>query len=140
MVSEKAIARPNVSGVIFFDIPKEKFFIFINQDKPLERQHFTTAHEVGHYFLHQDIIKSKTIIIDGDDSLDGSAMLFRSDVDVATNIEREANNFAATLIMPEKFVKKAWEALKSVEECAKVFNVSVSAMAIRLEKLRILKV
>jgi Zn-dependent peptidase ImmA (M78 family) len=111
------------------------FIILISTQKPFTRQHFTIAHELGHYFLHQDIIKSEESIVDGEGSLDGSKMLFRLDNAEYSRVETEANNFAAALIMPTALVIKAWKTLKSIEEVAKVFNVSPSAMSIRLEKL-----
>jgi Zn-dependent peptidase ImmA (M78 family) len=37
--------------------------------------------------------------------------------------------------MPKDLVISAWSTLKNIEECAKIFNVSVSAMSIRLERL-----
>ncbi len=127
----------NFSGVIEFNKEKNEFTIFANIDKPKTRQYFTIAHELGHYFLHQDIIKREDIIIDSENS-SGNRELFRLDFYKHTKIETEANNFAASLIMPTDLVKKAWKIFESVEECAKVFNVSVSAMSIRLEKLNLI--
>ena len=70
---------------------------------------------------------------------ESNGMMFRSDNAPTTEMEIEANRFAASLIMPEKWVLKAWSELENVVECAKVFNVSVSAMSIRLERLGLLK-
>lgn len=128
----------DLSGVIEFDKNKNKFTIFINVNKSKTRQHFTIAHELGHYFLHQDIIKEEEVIIDGENSLDGNRVLFRLDSYTSTKIETEANNFAASLIMPVGLVKNAWNTFKNVEECARIFNVSISAMSIRLEKLNLI--
>lgn len=61
-------------------------------------------------------------------------MLYRRDEAVSTKLETEANNFAASLIMPAELVKRAWEKLRDVEDCAQVFNVSVEAMSIRLSR------
>jgi len=123
-----------ISGATVFDDESNKFFLLINKNKPKTRQHFTTAHEVGHYFLHQEEIK-KEAFIDGDNSLDGGNILYRSDNYISTQLETDANNFAASLIMPQKLVEKAWKDINDVEKCALIFNVSVSAMAIRLERL-----
>ena len=124
----------SISGATIFDAESNKFYILVNKNKPKTRQHFTTAHELGHYFLHKELIK-KEGLIDGDNSLDGGNILYRADNYISTEIETEANNFAASLIMPHKLVVRAWEELKDVEKCASIFNVSVSAMAIRLERL-----
>lgn len=126
----------DLSGVIEFSEDKNEFTIFVNADKPKTRQYFTIAHELGHYFLHQDIIKKEEIIIDGESSSENRA-LFRLDFYEHTKIETEANNFAASLIMPTDLVKKAWKIFENIEECAKVFNVSASAMSVRLEKLNL---
>lgn len=127
--------KPEISGVIYFDASNNAFNIVVNEDKPATRIQFTIAHELGHYFLHSDIIKKQEAIVDGDYSLDGENILYRLDNYETNRLETEANNFSANLIMPKKFVIKAWGKLQNVEECAKVFNVSVSAMSIRLEKL-----
>lgn len=125
-----------ISGAIVFDEDKNKFFVFVNTKKPQTRQYFTLAHELGHYFLHISIIKDNGIIVDEENILDGNSALFRMDEPRSNQqIEREANNFAAALIMPEQFVRKVWDKLKNVEECANIFNVSILAMSIRLEKL-----
>ncbi len=127
-----------VSGAIDFNSEKSIFNIYVSPNKPQTRQHFTIAHELGHYFLHFEVIKGEKIIIDGEHQLDGENMLFRLDNAVATKIEIEANNFAASLIMPHDLVLSAWKNLENIEECAKIFNVSTAAMSIRLEKLGLL--
>ena len=125
----------SASGVIGF-FPKESnaFIILINKTKPVTRRNFTIAHELGHYFLHQNEIKEE-FIVDGDNVLDKVGMLYRRDEAMSTRLEIEANNFAASFIMPTDLVKKVWDKLKDVEECAQVFNVSVEAMTIRLSRL-----
>lgn len=128
----------NISGAIVYDRDKDTFSIFVNQNKPPNRQYFTTAHELGHYFLHKEIIKKEEVLVDFDKTLDGNRALFRLDNATINEVETEANNFAAALIMPENLVKTAWKRLGSVEECARVFNVSISAMSIRMEKIGLL--
>ncbi len=129
----------SVSGAIGYNKDNKQFEIFINNLKSNTRQHFTIAHELGHYFLHPDEIKKLDVLIDGEQSFDrGSSMLFRLDQATPSQLEIEANNFAASLIMPEELVKKAWKSLKSIQESAKVFQVSPSAMSIRLERLKLL--
>ena len=128
-----------VSGVIKYEEESGEFHIFVDQKKSETRQHFTIAHELGHYFLHQDIIKKENLIVDGDNIFDTSRMLFRLDGVPGTQLEMEANEFAATLIMPEALVREAWEKLKSVDDCASIFHVSPLAMSIRLEKLGLLR-
>ncbi|MEI6222955.1 MAG: ImmA/IrrE family metallo-endopeptidase [bacterium] len=130
----------HISGIIFLDdeelddVKVVKFAILINSVKPLTRQNFTIAHELGHYFLHQDEIKKK-LIVDNDSVFEADRMLFRNDDAESTRLEIEANSFAASFLMPSDLVKKAWEELRSVEECSQLFNVSVQAMSIRLSRL-----
>jgi Zn-dependent peptidase ImmA (M78 family) len=128
-----------ISGAIIFLSEENLFRVIINKNKPATRQNFTIAHEIGHYFLHKDKIKTNdNLLVDGENSLDGSSALFRLDAAETTQIETEANNFAAALIMPTKLIQDAWLNLKNIEECAKIFNVSVSAMSIRLERLKLI--
>jgi Zn-dependent peptidase ImmA (M78 family) len=132
---------PNISGVIYFQT--ERFTILINQQKSAVRQYFTTAHEFGHYFLHDDWLQANASngFIDFSETLDGDTMLLRHDelslsqVDVQK--EREANNFAAELIMPEDKVREFWSLTHDITECANAFQVSKSAMAVRLERLQL---
>ena len=121
-----------LSGAIGFNAKSRKFEIFVNRKKPQNRQNFTLAHELGHYFLHQEIIRSEETLIDGEDT---DINLFRVDEGSSTQIEREANEFAADILMPAEFVNRAWEAIGNVEECAALFHVSIAAMSIRLERL-----
>lgn len=125
----------DVSGIIehLSENFESKFVILINGNSPLVRQQFTIAHELGHYFLHQEEIK-KGAFVDADNVLDCVGVLYRRDNN-STELEAEANSFAASLLMPEGLVKKVWKRLKDIEECAQVFNVSVEAMSIRLSRL-----
>lgn len=123
----------DVSGAILYK--DGKFNILINNTKPFQRQHFTLAHELGHYFLHQEMLQGEHAIVDGEDTLDGPKILFRADDDKAKQLEIEANNFAASLIMPADLVRRAWEATHSIQECSRIFSVSVVAMSVRLTNL-----
>ncbi len=122
-----------VSGAILFK--DGQYNILINNSKPEARQHFTLAHELGHYFLHGEELRGEHAIIDGDDTLDGPRILYRSDDNKAQRLEIEANNFAASLIMPADLVRRAWDATHSIQECARIFSVSPVAMSIRLTRL-----
>ncbi|MFH1551860.1 MAG: ImmA/IrrE family metallo-endopeptidase [bacterium] len=125
----------NISGMIVFKQEQNKFEIIINKNKPETRQYFATAHELGHYFLHQGIIRREEMIIDKDEPMTKETALYLLDNSELSEIETEANEFAEVLLMPKDSVLKAWNSLKSVEECAKIFRVSIVAMSVRLKKL-----
>ena len=121
----------HVSGLILFREQEEKFKIIVDENKPKNRQYFTIAHELGHYFLHKGPLKEKQFAIDGDPTL------YRSDNGLTNIEETQANHFAASLLMPAARVEEVWGKVRSVERCAEFFHVSVSAMGIRLEILKL---
>jgi len=122
-----------VSGVTLFK--DERFTILINDAKPETRQNFTVGHELAHYFLHRELLKQEEGIVDGDATLDGSGLLYRLNGTEDTQIEIEANAFAASLLMPADLVRRAWEVTRDIEECAMIFKVSAVAMSVRLTHL-----
>jgi Zn-dependent peptidase ImmA (M78 family) len=90
---------------------------------PLRRFRFTIAHEIGHWICHAV----------GAERL---AVVFCRAKDVSANadrtLEREANVFAAELLMPEPAVRAGWGELGDVRACAARFDVSPTAMHWRL--------
>lgn len=105
---------------------------------PLRRFRFTIAHEIGHWVCH---------------CLEGRAQTMEPsycrpvDLTEATDraLEREANVFAAELLMPEPAVREVWaellarsdersgpELAAAVTACARRFDVSPTAMQWRL--------
>lgn len=113
-----------ISGVFF---KKDgKLLLGVNEKEPENRRRFTIAHEIGHYVLHP----SSLLHYDRPE-----AVHFR-----AKNIlgpeEREANYFAAELLMPEELLTKCIAAgMDSVPELASRFKVSEEAMGYRLANL-----
>ncbi len=133
-----ALEDDNVSGAILFR--DDEFNILVNNNKSAARQHFTLAHELAHYFLHQDSLRAEQAIIDGGEELEFGGLSFSNQADNDTEIrENEANNFAASLIMPTDLVRRAWEASGSIQECARIFEVSPIAMSIRLTWLGLIR-
>ena len=86
------------------------------------RRRFTLAHEVGHWVCQ--VLEGKT------------APVFCRPVDVTEAadraLEREANVFAAELLMPEELVRKEFPQAATAAELAEWFGVSVEAMQWRL--------
>jgi Zn-dependent peptidase ImmA (M78 family) len=130
----------HVSGAIYFD--DGRFMILVNGTKPEPRQYFTVAHELGHYFLHDDWLRAHgdSGFVDFSNTTDSQGMLLRADqaIEVDVQKELEANNFAAELLMPEDKVRAAWKVTHDIVACAEIFLVSASAMATRLERLSLL--
>jgi hypothetical protein len=93
------------------------------------RRRFTLAHEVGHWICHfeQGRVEPKYC---------------RSEeigVGVGRAREREANAFAAQLLMPESLVRREAAALRlNVHALARRFEVSLPAMRVRLQQLSLL--
>lgn len=134
-----------ISGAIFRqEQDPSRFTILINKQKPEVRQYFTTAHEFGHYFLHREWLSANTAngFVDYQESLDVEGMLLRPDRAPLNpeqiRQEREANAFAAELIMPEDKVREFWGLTHNATACADAFQVSQVAMTIRLQKLKLI--
>jgi Zn-dependent peptidase ImmA (M78 family)/fido (protein-threonine AMPylation protein) len=75
-----------LEGLLLFDSEKESI-VSINSNRPVKRQRFTAAHELGHIMLHTEI-KGENFLcpISGIKSI----------------IEKEADDFASNLLMPTK--------------------------------------
>jgi len=97
-------------------------------DPPLRRFRFTVAHEIGHWVCHclsgraPKLEPSYCRAVDLTDAADRT-------------LEREANVFAAELLMPEPAVRAAWAEKPEIAACAERFSVSSEAMHWRLYNL-----
>ena len=135
---------------------------------------FTAAHEIGHYLIHGRVWEGGAVqqrLYEKGKQKEGLRILeYRSTIDVTQekemdHLERQANHFAACLLMPKEMVKQAmrgqghlypivvsmgdiagegnelfeysYELVKSTE-IHDIFKVNVSAMAYRLIKLGLL--
>jgi hypothetical protein len=89
-------------------------YILVNADDPLPRRRFTAAHELGHYLLHflprlQAARDVETYLVQ-DDSGETVREEEKSDGDKTLSLpemERQANRFAAELLMPESVCRTA---------------------------------
>lgn len=113
-----------------------KTIIGINDSHNIQKQRFSIAHEIGHFFLH----KGEELVVDKDFSVN-----FRH---YKTNPkaylqEKDANYFASSLLIPEKFLihdLKSYEidilSPKKFEIIAKdlhkKYNVSLISMRLRI--------
>jgi len=99
--------------------------IVINADEAPSRRRFTLGHELGHWVCH---------VASGD-----AMPLYCRAEDVSgvsdKALEREANSFAADLLMPDAIVRKLWADTWDIGLCARRLAVSPSAMQWRLFEL-----
>jgi Zn-dependent peptidase ImmA (M78 family) len=100
--------------------------IAYNGSHPIPRQRFTIAHELGHHLMEH----INEFHVD---------LSVREEAEAAPNysreMEREANSFAASLLMPPRWVKDAVRSDRSLEEMASLFQVSDLAFGYRLMAL-----
>jgi len=122
----------DVSG--FFVMSEGQKVITYNSANIPNRQRFTIAHEIGHYIFHS---KEQPIFIDK-----SPKVLFRNSASSTGEDyrEREANAFAAALLMPkelleEQILKSPSEINKAITFLANKFGVSENAMSFRLSNL-----
>ncbi len=103
----------------------------MNEKDPPVRKKFTIAHELGHLYLH---------LSDEDGNYaDNDVTLYRNGLGVlqesACSKEREANQFAAALLMPREKIEEEWLFSARVDDMARFFGVSSQAMRIRCHHL-----
>jgi predicted transcriptional regulator len=114
-----------VSGMLVRHDPRagdSGFVCYVDSSEPSVRQRFTAAHELGHFSLHRHLI--------GETHQDN--YLLRADGFTSAQ-ERQANAFAADLLMPRLLIGEAMvQGYASVEDLAARFGVSKIAMSIRL--------
>lgn len=132
-VMNAKFSDPNISGVI--SKRGNEVSILLDYDDIPARKRFSIAHEIGHYVLHMNDADDYEII-DNEDNYRTTA----HDLDGWDNkrrMEWEANTFAAALLMDEGLVRKEWELEKNIKILAWKFQVSESAIAVRLSSLNL---
>lgn len=98
------------------------------------RRRFTIAHELGHWRMHATAGDAHARFCRSDDIGASAAQLKH-----VARLEREANRFAAALLMPELLVRELAAGTRlSVPLLARRFGVSVPAMQVRLQTLDLL--
>lgn len=130
LLDKKTVLDPEISGQI--ERVDDTFKISANKSDHYYRQRFTMAHELGHYLYHSDLI--------GEGVDDNRA--FRStpegrfyNTKIGSREETQANRFAASILMPKSLVVPMWSQVQDIESMAKEFQVSHTAMKIRLKSL-----
>ncbi len=98
-----------------------RWLIVLNGSEPLVRQRFSLAHEYKHTIDHR---YRDDLYVD------------RPGLSAYAQAELAADYFAASLLMPRRWVHRAWaDGSRRVSELARLFAVSAPAMARRLEHL-----
>ena len=106
-----------MSGISGFLYPAERV-IFLNASDTPQRRRFTLAHELGHWIC-QHLEGAREPVYCRHEDVTAAAPPDRAR-------EREANVFAAELLMPEPAVRAAWNGNTLVASAA--FGVSGEAM------------
>ncbi len=125
------LARAPLSGLLLPELGE----IWVNASEAREwpaRKRFTIGHELGHWQLHRDTVAP---IFCRAETVDAAVEA------AAAQREREANAFAAALVMPAELVIHHYERLQEIapddrfEELCKLFEVSAKALERRLAVL-----
>lgn len=129
-------AEDDLSGFLYRERKKGIAIIGLNFDHHPNRKNFTAAHELGHFMLHDfdevHVDRRFKVWLRNDASGEGT------DVE-----EKEANLFAAELLMPARFLEKDMKRIGTVDlleedvlkELAEKYGVSTQAMTFRLAYL-----
>jgi hypothetical protein len=113
--------------------------VFVNADDAVTRRRFTAGHELGHFVLHRELLGGKVSLGDS------PATVIEIEDESAAAMERQANRFAAVLLMPAEVCRARAEAFrKTYSVCprtpfayhlASELVVSPEAMRYRLREL-----
>jgi len=108
-------------------VDHENQTIFVNANDGADRKRFTIAHDIAHIALHG---KEESVVDYRHQMEYGSADLPK---------EREANQFAADLLMPRNVFEALWYAYgEDVGSVAEQLQVSKAAAKVRADELRLL--
>jgi Zn-dependent peptidase ImmA (M78 family) len=114
----------DIDGAIIEIEDKPKIAV-LNKARPIQRQRFTLAHELGHIFLQHT----------QRDIYDPEAEREKEEYDSVVShkkppAEVEADVFASELLVPLDQIKKLEKDIDNVGKMAEIFNVSKQAMAL----------
>jgi len=127
-------ATDDISGALIRH--KARAIIAVNTSQHSNRQRFTIAHELGHFFLHEGL----------DEHVDQNFRIAWRSLESSSAVnwlEIEANRFAAELLMPGAFLRKDLDQLRQMDNhavalLASRYRVSAEAMKFRLINLGVL--
>lgn len=116
--------RPDVAGTLSRESADTPLIIAINPNDPFSRQRFTVAHELGHYtkLQEEDKLNSRLGFVEMRDELASTGR---------NPVENDANEFAAELLMPEKWIRHWHEIGIGFQAIRNALNVSTAALETR---------
>jgi predicted transcriptional regulator len=113
--------RLPASGLTYWDAAQRTWVIGINASEPPTRQKFTLFHEYKHLVDHY----ASNQLYTGTPTQTASRQA-----------ERAADYFAACVLMPKRLIKAAYfSGLQTIDLLAERFEVSATAMSVRLAQL-----
>lgn len=135
-------ADDELSGFLFRDLRQKKAIIGVNSNHHPNRQRFTVAHEIGHFLLHN----YEGFHFDGSNQWFQIKRRDNKSKSGTDTDEREANLFAAELLMPARFLQTDFPKVPPVDlladtdldsftELAERYGVSTQALTYRLAYL-----
>jgi Zn-dependent peptidase ImmA (M78 family) len=113
-----------IDGAIL-EIDGKPAIAVLNKARPLQRQRFTLAHELGHIFLEH----IKRDIYDPEEIRESDA---QSSGKTKPPKEIEADVFAAELLVPYEQLKKYSADMSNVDKLAGIFQVSKQAVTLAI--------
>ena len=137
------VNRSNIGNIGEIRKEGDSYKILVLGSDHYYRKRFTMAHELGHFMLHQNKIDKLGSIADNDSYRDSEHL-----DQMTQEEEREANAYAAKILMPEDVIKKVFADAKInhngdeeviIDEMSKMFQVSKHAMGLRLYLLDLIK-
>lgn len=114
----------DISGAIRYNKDKNVFEILVQETDGYQRQRFTVAHELAHFFLQKETLKSSEEI--------HFDTLYRKE---KNEQEREVDYLAGAILMNEEILKRLFKVNSSIKLLADTFEVSEAAMNVRLSIL-----
>ncbi|MCW1753049.1 ImmA/IrrE family metallo-endopeptidase [Rhizobium acaciae] len=120
-----------VGALVYSDTSPRQWGILYDKGQPVTRRAFTVAHEFGHYVLHRGLVEE-------DERFEGGIYCDENSVDrrAGEGIEKEADQFAAALLMPfhdfrKQIPAKEQPSLERLGLVAKRYGVSLTAATLR---------
>lgn len=120
-----------VGALVYSDTSPRQWGILYDKRQPVTRRAFTVAHEFGHYVLHRRLVEE-------DERFEGGIYCDENSVDrrAGEGIEKEADQFAAALLMPfhdfrKQIPAKEQPSLERLGVVAQRYGVSLTAATLR---------